>query len=164
MSSFLGPTFGYTDPNNDNLSWDENEVCLDDLRDRYQNTKTDLLLAVNTSALRISVGDNDTPIELSPEEIYVETSRSESPSTCPEENTTVEGIASDIMGERPADDNDKNAANTAIEELDDEDEDEDVLHALFAEMLELEVDDCEDDDDADVSRIRSRLKGDIRHD
>jgi hypothetical protein len=52
------------------------------------------------------------------------------------------------------------AANTMAIELDDDDEDEDVLHALFA--LELEVDDCEDDDD--VSRIRSRLKGDIWHD
>jgi hypothetical protein len=73
------PTFGYTDPNNDDLSWDEKEVCLGDLRDRYQNAKTDLLLAMNTLALRISVSDDDTPIELSTEEIYVETSRSESP-------------------------------------------------------------------------------------
>ena len=72
-----------------------------------------------------------------------------------------------MTGERPeVDDNDENAANTAIEELDDEDEDEDedVLNALFAETLGLEVDDCEDDDDDDVSRIRSRLKGDIWHD
>ena len=45
--------------------------------------------------------------------------------------------------------------NTTAIELDDDDGD--VLHALFAEMLELEVDDYEDDDD--VSRIRSRLKG-----
>jgi hypothetical protein len=45
-------------------------------------------------------------------------------------------------------------------ELDDDDEDEDVLHVLFA--LELGVADCEDDDD--VSRIRSHLKGDIWHD
>jgi hypothetical protein len=30
--------------------------------------------------------------------------------------------------------------------------------------LELQVDDCEDDDDDYVSRIRSRLKGDIWHD
>ena len=53
------------------------------------------------------------------------------------------------------------AADTTAIELDaDDDEDEDVLHALFA--LELEVDDCEDDDY--VSRIRSRLKGDIWHD
>ena len=127
------PTFGYTDPNNDDLSWDKKEVCLGNLRDRYQNAKTDLLLVVNTSALRISVGDDDTPIELSTEE-NVETSRSESPSTCPEENTTVEGIASDVTGERPeVDDNDENAANTAIEELDDddEDEDEDVLKVEF---------------------------------
>ena len=74
-----------------------------------------------------------------------------------------------MTGERPeVDDNDDNAANTAIEELDnddeDEDEDEDVLNALFTETLGLEVDDCEDDDADDVSRIRSRLKGDIWRD
>ena len=54
------------------------------------------------------------------------------------------------------------AANTTAIKLDDDDEGEDVLHALFAEMLELEVDDYEDDDH--VSRIRSSLKGEIGHD